>query len=63
MCLATVYSNKEDGREALLKNVISIRMEDGSWVFTDIMGKSLAVKGELERIDLLENLISIKANA
>ena len=63
MCLATVYSNKEDGRETLLKNVISVRMVDGSWVFTDIMGKSLAVEGELEKIDLMENFISIRANA
>ena len=63
MCLATVYSNKDEGRETLLKNVISVRMVDGSWVFTDIMGKSLAVKGELEKIDLMENFISIKANA
>lgn len=63
MCLATVYSNKEEGRETLLKNVISVRMVDGSWVFTDIMGKSLAVEGELEKIDLMENFISIRANA
>jgi predicted RNA-binding protein len=63
MCLATVYSNKDEGRETLLKNVISVRMVDGSWVFTDIMGKSLAVEGELEKIDLMENFISIRANA
>jgi len=63
MCLATVYSNKEEGKETLLKNVISVRMIDGSWVFTDIMGKSLKVQGELEKIDLMENFISIRANA
>ena len=63
MCLATVYSNKDEGKETLLKNVISVRMVDGSWVFTDIMGKSLAVEGELEKIDLMENFISIRANA
>jgi len=63
MCLATVYSNNAEGKETLLKNVISVRMVDGSWVFTDIMGKSLAVKGELEKIDLMENFISINANA
>lgn len=62
MCLSTIYAV---GKSApLCKNIAAARRrEDGAWQFTDIMGVSTVVHGELERVDLMENLIYIRAES
>ena len=56
MCLSTVYNEK---REVLAKNVATVRAEKGRLVFTDIMGIPVSVDGRIEKVDLMENEITI----
>lgn len=57
MCLSTVYNEK---KEILTKNVAAVTMEDGKLVFSDILGRTVAVAGTIEKIDLMENEILIR---
>ena len=57
MCLSTVYNEK---KEILTKNVAAVTMEDGKLVFSDILGRTTAVIGTIEKIDLMENEILIR---
>ena len=57
MCLSTVITKQ--GR-TVCKNVASVTERDGQLVFTDIMGIPTAVPGAIEKIDLLENIITIR---
>lgn len=57
MCLSTVVNEK---KETLAKNVAYVTTVDGKLVFTDIMGIPLSVNAEIEKIDLMENLIYIR---
>lgn len=57
MCLSTVVTAD---RQAVCKNVASVTQKDGKLVFTDIMGIPTVVEGAIEKIDLMENIITIK---
>lgn len=57
MCLSTVMTTD---RQTVCKNVASVAQKDGKLVFTDIMGISTVVEGAIEKIDLTENIITIK---
>lgn len=57
MCLSTVMTR--EGR-TVCKNVASVTEEDGRLVFTDIMGVPTVVPCAIEKIDLLENIITIR---
>ncbi|MBE6990804.1 MAG: CooT family nickel-binding protein [Ruminococcaceae bacterium] len=60
MCLSTVYAIRGKDRQPLLRNVASVRMQDGRLVFTDIMGIPTVVDAAIERIDLMDNYIYIR---
>jgi predicted RNA-binding protein len=61
MCLSTVYKVGTDGnKEEVTKNVASVKMENGEWVFTDLLGRRTVLKGALEQIDLMDNFITVK---
>lgn len=57
MCLSTVMTTD---RQTVCKNVAAVTQKDGKLVFTDIMGIPTVVKGAIEKIDLMENIITIK---
>ena len=57
MCLSTVYNEQ---RELLAKNVAGVTLQDGKLVFSDIMGRTVAVTGTIEKIDLMENEILVR---
>lgn len=62
MCLSTVYS--VGVQMPLCKNIaMARRREDGAWQFTDIMGITTVVRGDLERVDLMENVIYMRAES
>lgn len=60
MCLSTVYEVRGDERFFLCKNCAEIGEVNGQLVMTDIMGIKTRVFGEIEKIDLMENVILIK---
>ena len=57
MCLSTVYNEKQ---EILAKNVTGVTLQDGKLVFSDILGRTVAVMGIIEKIDLMENEILVR---
>ena len=57
MCLSTVVTAD---RQTVCKNVEAVTQKDGKLVFTDIMGIPTVVEGAIEKIDLMENIITIK---
>ena len=57
MCLSTVMTTD---RQTVCKNVAAVTQKDGKLVFTDIMGIPTVVEGTIEKIDLMENIITIK---
>ena len=57
MCLSTVYN---EHREVLAKNVAAVTAENGQLVFSDILGRAVAVIGTIEKIDLTENEILVR---
>lgn len=57
MCLSTVYN---EHREVLAKNVAAVTAENGQLVFSDILGRTVAVMGTIEKIDLTENEILVR---
>ena len=57
MCLSTVYNEKQ---EILAKNVAGVTLEDGKLLFSDILGRTVAVIGTIEKIDLMENEILVR---
>lgn len=56
MCLSTVMTAD---RQTLCRNVASVTQKDGQLIFTDIMGIPTVVTGSIEKIDLMENIITI----
>lgn len=60
MCLSTVYALGT--QTPLCKNIAAARRgEDGAWRFVDIMGVTTVVRGDIERVDLMDNVIYIRA--
>ena len=60
MCLSTVYVKDQGSQEQLARNVATVRLRDGKLVFTDIMGVTKEIDGEIDSIDLLENIILVR---
>ncbi|MCR4894858.1 MAG: CooT family nickel-binding protein [Eubacteriales bacterium] len=52
MCLSTIYINKKDKDSILARDVARFRMEDGQWVFTDIIGSEYRFRGNITDADL-----------
>lgn len=61
MCLSTVYEVRDGSENKLCECVSSIEVGDGNVTMTDIMGQETVVKGTIVNIDLVKNIILIKA--
>ena len=61
MCLSTVYKNEVSDANMLAKNVADVRIENGKILFTDLMGIRTVFDGTLEKVDLMDNYIIVKA--
>lgn len=61
MCLSIVYALRGQEKQLVCKNIAAVsRKDDGTLVFTDIMGVPTTVSGELEKIDLMDNFIFVR---
>lgn len=60
MCLSTVYKNEINEANMLAKNVADIRVENGTIIFTDLMGIRYTFNGTLEKVDLMDNYVLVK---
>ena len=63
MCLSTVYKNTKTPDAIVMKNVMSIRCEDGCVILTDLMERSVAIEGHLESANLVDGYVIVKTTA
>ena len=63
MCLSTVYRNKMDNESIVMRNVMSIECQDGMVILTDLMERTVAIEGQLERANLVDGYVIVKENA
>ena len=60
MCLSTVYRNKIDPQDVVMKNGMTIECKDGVILLTDLMERQVAVEGTLEKANLVDGYVVIK---
>lgn len=59
MCLSTIYKDKIDENNILMKNVMSIELDKDFLVFTDLMERKLKIKGELSKANLVDGYVIV----
>ncbi len=60
MCLSTVYRNKKDEESILMKNVASIECNGDLITLIDLMDRKLELKGQLEKVGLVDGFVVIR---
>ena len=63
MCLSTVYRNTLTPEAVIMKNVMTIECKDGMVILTDLMERTCAVEGTLERANLVDGIAIIRETA
>ncbi len=59
MCLSTIYKDKIDENNILMKNVMSIELDKDLLVFTDLMERKIKIKGELSKANLVDGYVIV----
>ncbi len=59
MCLSTVYSNKIDEKNILMKNVMSIETKGNFLILTDLMERKMEIKGSLIKANLVDGYVIV----
>ena len=62
MCLSTVYKNEKASENIVMKNVMSIRCEDGCVILTDLMERSVSIEGQLISANLVDGFVIVREN-
>lgn len=62
MCLSTVYKNKMEPENVVLRNVMRIECKDGTVILTDLMDRQVALEGELVEANLVDGFVVVKEN-
>lgn len=60
MCLSAVYSLNGNEKKLIQENVAGVRMENGKLVLINILGIKTEIDAEIDCIDLMENVITVK---
>lgn len=60
MCLSTVYKNTMTPDTVAMRNVMSIECRDGFVILTDLMERTCAIEGTLERANLVDGYVIVK---
>ena len=60
MCLSTVYRNTLTPEAVIMKNVMTIECRDGMVILTDLMERTCAIEGVLERANLVDGVALIR---
>ena len=63
MCLSTVYRNTLTPETMIMKNVMTIECRDGMVILTDLMERTCAVEGVLEKANLVDGVAIIRETA
>ncbi len=62
MCLSTVYKNKIDEKNILMKNVMSVETYNDVLILTDLMERKLEIKGKLNKANLVDGYVIVNVN-
>ena len=62
MCLSTVYKDNMEPASILMKNVMKLECSDGKVILTDLMDRTLEIRGVLEQANLVDGFVIIKSN-
>ena len=60
MCLSTVYKNTMAPETIVMKNVMRIDCKDGCVILTDLMERTCAIEGTLEKANLVDGFVIVK---
>ena len=63
MCLSTVYKNKMEPENIVLRNVMRIECKDGTVILTDLMDRQVALEGQLLEANLVEGFVIVQETA
>ena len=63
MCLSTVYRNTLSPETMIMKNVMTIECRDGMVILTDLMERTCAIEGTLEKANLVDGIAIIRETA
>ena len=63
MCLSTVYRNSLSPETMIMKNVMTIECRDGMVILTDLMERTCAIEGTLEKANLVDGIAIIRETA
>lgn len=63
MCLSTVYKNQMTEESVVMKNVMRIDVEDDMVVLTDLMDRTVAIRGRLQQANLVDGFVIVKETA
>ena len=61
MCLSTVYKNTMAPEAVVMRTVMSIECKDGMVILTDLMERTCAIEGTLEKAKLVDGFVIVKA--
>ena len=60
MCLSTVYKNTMTPEAVAMRNVMAIECKDGEVILTDLMDRTLAIRGQLMEANLVDGFVVVK---
>ena len=60
MCLSTVYRNTLTPETMIMKNVMTIECKDGMVILTDLLERTCAIEGVLEKANLVDGIAIIR---
>ena len=63
MCLSTVYKNTMTPEAVAMRNVMRIECKDGCVILTDLMERTCAIEGTLEKANLVDGIAIIRETA
>ena len=63
MCLSTVYRKTLSPETMVMRNVMTIECRDGMVILTDLMERTCAIEGTLEKANLVDGITIIRETA
>jgi predicted RNA-binding protein len=60
MCIATIYVDDGNGREEVMRDVISVEPENGGILLTTILGEEKLLRGRIRNVDFLKHSVIVE---
>ena len=60
MCLSTVYKNAKTEKNIVMRNVMSITVEEDTVILTDLMERTVAIQGKLVSANLVDGFVVVQ---